>query len=219
MVNVDVEVPAGPRRVLADQARLIGLVDGGLKLLAFADEFTTDIDVTDMRAHREASDQATFDQLLGIVTQDVPVLAGAGLGLVGIDDQVVRAAVGFLRHEGPFEAGRKTSAAATAQARLLHFVENPVAALRDDSGRAVPVAARPRAGEPPVLMAVEIGENPILVFQHHSLPPDRASTDVRLVSLPRGSEECRALWGPGFTSFPSRRSARILSSVAGSRSS
>ena len=61
-------------------------------------------------------EQRAFDQEMRIVAHDVPVLAGAGLGLVGIDHEIVRTAVGLLRHERPFEAGGKAGAAAAAQA-------------------------------------------------------------------------------------------------------
>ncbi len=62
-------------------------------MLALADEFAAHIDVAGMRAHREAGDQAAFDQQMRIVPHDLAVLAGAGLGLVGIDDEIARAPV------------------------------------------------------------------------------------------------------------------------------
>ena len=49
VMDVDVEIPAVDV-VLADQLRLIGLVDRGLQALALADEFAADIDVAGMRA-------------------------------------------------------------------------------------------------------------------------------------------------------------------------
>src|SRR5207244_1882321 len=52
MRHIEVERPAVDV-LLADQLRLIGLSDGGLQMLAFPDEFATDIDVAGMRAHRE----------------------------------------------------------------------------------------------------------------------------------------------------------------------
>jgi hypothetical protein len=80
-----------------------------------------------------------------IVAHDLAVLAGAGLGFVGVDDQIARPAIAFLRHERPFEAGRKARAATAAQAGRLHLVDDPVAALLEDAGGAVPGAARHRA--------------------------------------------------------------------------
>ncbi len=86
MCDIDVERPA-VEVVLADQLGLIGLIDRGLQMLAFPDEFAAHIDVAGMRAHREARDQAAFDQEMRIVPHDLAVLAGAGLGLVGIDHE------------------------------------------------------------------------------------------------------------------------------------
>ena len=105
--DVELERPAVDI-VLADQFRLIGLIDRGLQMLALPDEFAAHIDVADVRAHREAREQAALDQQMRIVPHDLAVLAGAGLELVGIDHEIARPAVGrFLRHERPFQAGRK----------------------------------------------------------------------------------------------------------------
>ena len=84
-MQVEVEIPAVDV-VLADELCVIGLVDRGLQYLALADELAADIDVGGMRAHGEAREQRAFDQELRIVAHDVPVLAGAGLRFVGIDD-------------------------------------------------------------------------------------------------------------------------------------
>ena len=164
--DVEVERPAVDV-VLADQLGLIGLVDRGLQMLALADELAADIDVAGMRAHREAREQAALDQQMRIVPHDLAVLAGAGLGLVGIDDEIARPAVGrFLRHERPFQPGRESRPAAAAQARGLHLVDDPVAALVDDRLGAVPGAAAARALEAPVVEAVEVLEDAVLVVEH-----------------------------------------------------
>ena len=152
--------------VLADQLGVIGLIDRGLQPLALADEFAADIDVAGMRAHGAAGDQAALDQEMRIVPHDLAVLAGAGLGLVGIDHEIARPAVRLLRHERPFQPGRKSRAAAAAQARGLHLVDDRVAALFHDRLGAVPGAARARAVEAPIVMAVEIFEDAVLVGEH-----------------------------------------------------
>ena len=125
-----------------------------------------------LRAHGEAGDQAALDEGVRIVPHDLAVLAGAGLGLVGVDDEIVRPAVGLLRHERPFEAGREAGAAAAAQAGRLHLVDDPVAALVEDRLGAVPGAARHGALQAPVVEAVEIGEDAVLVGEHdgYSVP-------------------------------------------------
>ncbi len=173
-MDEDVEIPAMDI-VLADQFGGIGLVDGALQRLALADEFAAHVNVSRMRAHREAGDQAAFHQSVRIVPQDVAIFAGAGFGLVGIDDQVMRPLFDFLRHEGPFQAGRKTRAAAAAQAGLLHFVDNGFRAEIENDFGIVPLAALLGAFETGIAETVEIGEDAVFVREHvaHSPHPER----------------------------------------------
>ena len=91
-MDVEIEVPAVDV-VLADQLGFIGLVDRGLQALALKDELAAHIDVAGVGAHGEGGDQATLDQEMRIVPHDLAVLAGAGLRLVGIDDEITRPAV------------------------------------------------------------------------------------------------------------------------------
>src|SRR5262249_51558280 len=125
-------------------------------------------DVAGMRPHGEAGDQAALDQEMRVVAHDLPVLAGAGLRLVGIDHEVGRAPVRLLGHERPFEAGREAGAAAPALAGGLHLVDDGVAALVEDRLGVVPGAARPRARKAPIVRAVEVLEDAVLVLKHHS---------------------------------------------------
>ena len=92
VMDVEVEVVAVDV-VLAEQLGLIGLVDRGLQPLALADELAAHIDVARAAIHRAAGDQAALDQQMRIVPHDLAVLAGAGLGLVGVDDEIVRPVV------------------------------------------------------------------------------------------------------------------------------
>ena len=195
-MDVEVERPAVDV-VLADQPRLIGLVDRGLQALALADEFAADVDVAGVRGHGRAGVEAALDQEMRVVPHHLAVLAGAGLGLVGIDHEIMRAVVGLLLgHERPFQPGREAGAAAPALAGRLHLVDEPVAALLDEALGAVPGAARARAVEAPVVLAVEIEEDAVLVLQHSSIasncrrpvasaPPPRAHWPPRRASWRR----------------------------------
>src|SRR5215470_3086248 len=100
------------------------------------------------------------------MTHDVAILAGAGLRLIRIDHQIVWAIADLLRHERPFEAGRKAGAASSAQAGILDLVDNGVAALLQDRLGAVPGAAGASADETPVAATVEITKDAILVVEH-----------------------------------------------------
>ena len=102
-----------------------------------------------------------------VVPHDLAVLAGARLELVGIDDEIARPPVsGLLGHERPLEPGREARAAAAAQPRGLHLLDDPVAALLEELLGAVPLSARHGALQPPVVEAVEIGEDAVLVGKH-----------------------------------------------------
>src|ERR1700760_3551418 len=136
-------------------------------MLALADKLAAHVDVTGMRIHREARDQTALDQKVRVVPHDFAVFTGTGLGLVGIDHEIARAAVGrLLGHERPFQTGRKPPPAASAQPRSLHLGNDPVASLVDDRLGAVPGATAARAFETPVLEAVEIAEDAVLVVEH-----------------------------------------------------
>ena len=110
VVDDEVEVPAVDV-VLADQLGRVGLVDGRLQALALADELAAHVDVAGVRAHGEGGEQRALDQQVRIVPHDLAVLAGAGLALVGIDDEVGGPRIA-LGHERPLEAGREAGAAA-----------------------------------------------------------------------------------------------------------
>ena len=164
VMDVALEIPAVDV-VLADQLGGIGFVDRGLEALAFADEFAAHVDVAGVRPHRERGDEAAFDQQVRIVPHDLAVLARAGLGFVGVDDEIGRARI-VLRHERPLEAGRKASATAPAQTRRFHLVDDAVLAEVDQLLGVVPGAAGARTGKPPVVEAVDVGEDAVLVSEH-----------------------------------------------------
>jgi hypothetical protein len=62
-------------------------------------------------------------KLMGILMHDVAVLEGAGLGLVGVADQVDGLGV-IRRDEGPFDAGGEARTAASAQAAGFDFFDD-----------------------------------------------------------------------------------------------
>src|SRR5690606_27066279 len=111
-------------------------------------------------------DQAALDQQVRVVAQDLAVLAGARLGLVGVDHQVVRPLALLLRHEGPLQAGAEAAATAPAQARGLDLLADPLRRLLQDLAHEIVGAALLRPFQPEVVQAVEVGEDAVLVFQN-----------------------------------------------------
>src|SRR5690606_9246748 len=94
---------------------------------------------------------------------------GAGLRFVGIDHEIMGPLTDLLGHERPFEPRGEAGAAAAAQARGLDLVDDPVAAHLHDLPGPVPGTAPPRAGQTPVVQAVEIGESAVAVRTLHWL--------------------------------------------------
>src|SRR6185295_3590870 len=150
--DADVAVPAVDV-VLADQLGVRRLDDRRLHPFALGDVFAADVDDAVVRADGVAGQQAAFDQQVGIVLHDLPVLAGARLALVGVDHQVVRPLALLLGHEGPLQAGGESRPAPPAQSGVLDLVAHPLGRHGQHVGRAVPGAAPARALQPPVLEA------------------------------------------------------------------
>ena len=77
-------------------------------------KFAADVDVGGVRVERETGDHHALDQLVRILVNDVAVLERAGLGFVGVADQIDRPL--FVRlDEAPFHAAGESRAAAAAQ--------------------------------------------------------------------------------------------------------
>src|SRR5207253_3910527 len=126
-------------------------------------------DVARAAIHRPAGNQAALNQEMRIVPHDLAVLAGAGLGLVGVDHEIMRPVADRLRHERPFHAGWEAGAAAAAQARGLDLVDDDLAALVEDRLGVIPGATLARAFKAPVALAVEVLEDAVLVVEHLGL--------------------------------------------------
>ncbi len=143
VMDVQVERPAVDV-VLAYEVGLIGLIHGLLEPFALKNVFAAQIDISRLGAHGERGHERAFDQRVRIVAQDFAVLAGAGLGFVGVDDQIVwTLRVDILGHEGPLQAGRETRPSAPPKAGGLHLGNDPVAALVENAPSCRPTAREP----------------------------------------------------------------------------
>src|SRR5205823_129375 len=98
---------------------LVGVrfLDRALEHLGLAMVFTSYIDVSDVALRRDRADGDAFEQLVRVVIDEIPVLERPGLGLIGVDGEVVRALLLF-GDERPFLTGRETRPAAPAQAGI-----------------------------------------------------------------------------------------------------
>src|SRR5665213_1999973 len=122
-VGREMELHAAPENVIAKIAARIGFIDRAIHNIDQIAVFAADIDVALLRAYRETRDQNALDHLVRIVLNEKAVFAGARLALIRIDHDVFRLRRLF-RYEAPLQAGGETRAAAPAQARGLHLVDD-----------------------------------------------------------------------------------------------
>ena len=89
-----------------------------------------DVDVALMRLERPAGDDAGFDQLVGVVFDQGPVLAGARLALVGVADYILR--LGRLPgDEAPLHPRGESCAAPATEIGFLHCMDNLIGCHRE----------------------------------------------------------------------------------------
>ncbi len=81
-------------------------------------------------ADGEAGDDGAFNDRVRIVKEDEVILAGAGLALVAVDEDVFWLGR-LLGNEGPLHASGEACAAAAPQAGGLHLFDDPFGALRE----------------------------------------------------------------------------------------
>src|SRR5882672_2249798 len=149
--TVQIEVDTRALDALAEESGLVGFLERGFEARdGFAQELAANVVVANARAHRVAADRHALDDRVRVVAQDVAVVAGAGLALVRIADDVL-VARSITRHEAPLHAGRKARAAPAAQAGGLHRVHHLHARrlLPQDLLPRVVTADRPVGGKRP----------------------------------------------------------------------
>lgn len=164
-LHEDVEIVAGVTGVLPDQTGLVSLGYRNLHVGRLVVKFTAYVDVSGAGSHSATGDQAALHELVRIVAQDLAILAGPRLTLIGVDHQILGPAVGRLVHEGPFHPGGKAGPTAAPQAGNLDLIDDPIGALVYYFLGLVPVAAAHGALQPPVMSAVQIREDAVLIGQ------------------------------------------------------
>ena len=103
--QLDIEVEAFFKEVLAEQAVLVRLVNGDLEALDGQRIFGADINESAIGAGRVRADDHAFEHAVRVAFDDRAVHERAGITFVGVADDVLRLGRDF-RHEFPLEAGR-----------------------------------------------------------------------------------------------------------------
>ena len=90
-VRVQLEAVAAAQDLVAQEAGGAGLFQGFFEALVHLEDFAMDVVVAHADAHRVGRDDHAFDDDVRVELQDVTVLAGTRLALVGIAHQILLA--------------------------------------------------------------------------------------------------------------------------------
>ena len=113
----DVDAEVGAEDVLADQAVGVGVVQGLGDALLGQRHLAPHVEEGLRGVDGVAGEDDALDELVRIELHEQPVLVGAGLALVAVDDDVAREHVG--RQEAPLRARREAGAAPAQHVDVL----------------------------------------------------------------------------------------------------
>jgi len=110
-VEVDVKVIARAACVFTNETSFISFSNGLLQVGSLLVELSTDVDVSSGSVHGTASDETSFNQFVGVSSENFTIFACTRFTLVSIDDQITGTRVFLptrLVHETPFETTGET---------------------------------------------------------------------------------------------------------------
>lgn len=103
---------------------------------------------------------------MGILPQDLTVLAGARLALISVHNEVLGPAIiPVALHKAPLESTGETGATPPPEPGLLNLVQDPVGALEHNLLGLVPVTTLEGAGQAKVTLIIQVGEDPIRILE------------------------------------------------------
>ncbi|MBA7611439.1 hypothetical protein ES703_18663 [subsurface metagenome] len=138
-VNQDLKVILSAEDVLAQDIAGAAFFHGRFQQPGLLDKLPPDIDEGQVTADCPAGDDHPLKQLVRVMGDEHPVLEGSRLAFVSVADQVLGALV-IPGNKTPFHTRRKTRAAATLKVRVLHHLDNLIAAHIQDCPAGCPVA-------------------------------------------------------------------------------
>ena len=121
--ELDIKVEVAAENLLAQETEVAGLLNSDLETLNGERIFSTNINVALRSADREAGDGHGLEDGVGIAFERGAVHVSAGVALVGVTDHVLLA-LRLLHSELPLHTGGEARAAATAETRLKHLIDD-----------------------------------------------------------------------------------------------
>mmetsp|Transcript_4744 Transcript_4744/g.9940 ORF Transcript_4744/g.9940 Transcript_4744/m.9940 type:complete len:202 (+) Transcript_4744:1162-1767(+) len=165
-MNVHVIVISRACCVLSEKSSRISLIHSLLESIGFIVELSTNVDIAGLGFHGKASKESSFNECVGVFSQNLTIFASAGLRLISIDHKVRRTAFGILLgHERPLKTRRETGTSSSPETRFLYFIDDPVRSLADQILCSVPVSSLHSALEVRAVLAVKVVEDAIGILK------------------------------------------------------
>src|SRR5271156_2707049 len=124
-VGRKLEIKSAAENILAQKTLGVGFGDRGFQDINNVAILSADVGVALIRTDGASGDYHPFDQLVWVHFQQRTIFGSAGFALVAIRQNVFRLG-NVLWNEAPLHSSGKSSAAAPAQIRLFHFVNDLV---------------------------------------------------------------------------------------------
>ena len=118
----DVKIVTGTASIFANQSLFVSLVNCNLDIGCFVIELSSNVNVSRTGSHGSTGDEASFDELMRIVTHNLTIFARSWLAFVGIDNKVSGSTIWRFIHKAPFHATGESSSTTSTQARFLNFI-------------------------------------------------------------------------------------------------
>lgn len=118
--------------------------------------------------HHPTRNETSLYKLVWILSHNLAIFTGPWLTLIRIHNQIPRLSIvvpALEVHKTPFHARRKPGSSSSSQAGRFDFADQPVMRLLENLLRLVPVAVLHGGLEVRTMVAIEIGEDTVLVLK------------------------------------------------------
>ena len=119
----NIQIEACALDVLAQQTCCVTFLDRGIQSSIAAAILIAKVEIGVVGFDRMAGNHDAFDQLMRILFHQDSIVEGSRFAFIGVDAQINRTWM-ILGQEGPFQAARKTRAAAPTQASVFDDVND-----------------------------------------------------------------------------------------------
>ena len=150
---------------------LISFVNSLFQTNRFVVKLSTNVNVSSTSVHGVSSNQTTFDESVGVLTDNLTILASSRLGLIAVHHQEVGTTIlGGLGHETPLQAGGESSSSTSTETGSLDISNNLIRSHLQQLLGLIPESTLDSAINVIIEIVVEIGKHTIIILSINRSP-------------------------------------------------